>query len=158
MKDKATLNIVWDKIDSVDFVNDWDEIKLFKYNNRELIGIRMSFQPCSGLACMVDFFLIYDVLTKTKSFFGTFHTDNDLELFDFKNDDKLDFVSKTFHGDPNGSTQMDFIYELYSLDSDGHFIEQKNNNGLTYHLKYTTFPNDSTLANKFEQDWITKIK
>jgi len=158
LKDKATLNIVWDKIDSVDFVNNWDVIELFKYNNRELIGIRMSFQPCTGLSCSVDYFLIYDVLTKTKNFFGTFHTDNDLDLFDFHNDDKLDYVSKTFNGDAQGSTSMDFIYELYSLDSSGQFSEQKNKNGLTYYLKYTTFPNDSALSDKFEQDWITKIK
>ncbi len=156
LKDKSTLNKVWDNHDSVDFVNNWDVIKLFN-NNREIIGIRMSFQPCTGLGCSVDYFLIYDILTKTKNFFGTFHTDNELDLFDFHNDDKLDYVSKTFKGDAQGSTPMDFIYELYSLDSNGQFKEQRNKNGLTYQLKYTTFPNDTTLAEKFEQNWITKI-
>jgi hypothetical protein len=158
LKDKATLNIVWDKYENVDFVNNWDEIKLFRYNNRELIGIRMSFQPCSGLACSVDYFLIYDVLTKTKNFFGTFRTDNKLDLFDFHNDDKLDYVAKTFNGDAQGSTPMDFIYELYSMDTNGQFKAQKNSSGMTYQLKYTTFPNDTTLTEKFEQNWITEIK
>jgi methionine-R-sulfoxide reductase len=53
----------------------------------------MSFAPCVGLGCSVDFFLIYDVKTKTKNFFGTFRTDRELELFNYGNDEKIDFVA-----------------------------------------------------------------
>ncbi len=158
LKDKATLNIVWDNKDSVDFANNWDEIKLFKHKDKEYIGIRMTFAPCTGLGCGVEYFLIYDVATKSKSFFGTFRTDDNLELFDFSNDDKVDYLSKIFSGDAHGSTPMEFIYELYSMDTNGQFKEQKDNSGLKYQIKHTTFPNDTTKTDKLSEHWIAKIK
>jgi hypothetical protein len=158
LKDKVTLNIVHYGKDSVDFTNNWDKMKLFKHNEREYIGIRMSFVPCTGLGCSVDYFLIYNVETKTKNFFGTFRTDNELELFNFNNDDKIDFVAKTFNGDAHGSTPIEFIYELYSMDTNGQFKEQKDKSGLTYQIKHTTFPNDTTKTDVLWEHWIAKIK
>ncbi|MES2593666.1 MAG: hypothetical protein V4608_17415 [Bacteroidota bacterium] len=158
LKDKATLNVVWDNRDSVDFANNWDEIKLYKHNGKEYIGIRMSFAPCTGLGCSVEYFLIYDVATKTKNFFGTFRTYDELELFDFSNDDKVDYVSKTYRGDSHGSTPIEFIYELYSMDAKGHFREQKDSKGLTYQIKQITFPNDTTKTDELTERWITKLK
>lgn len=158
LKDKATLNIVWDNKDSVDFANNWDEMKLYKINDRELIGIRMAFRPCTGLGCSVDYFLIYDLQTKTRNFFGTFRTANKLALYNFNNDDKLDYLSKTFSGDAQGATPMEFIYELYSMESNGRFVQQKNSGGQTYQIKQTTFPNDTTKTETFEQRWLTEIK
>jgi hypothetical protein len=158
LKDKTTLNIVWQNKDSVDFANNWDEIKLFKHNDKEYIGIRMSFAPCTGLGCSLEYFLIYDVATKSKNFFGTFRTDDALELFDFSNEHKVDYVSKTFRGDAHGSTPMEFIYELYSMDTNGYFKEQKDNDGLTYQINHTTFPNDTTKTDKLTEHWITTIK
>ncbi len=158
LKDKVTLNNVsYGKV-SVDFSNNWDEIKLFKHNNREYIGIRMSFAPCVGLGCSVDFFLIYDVKTKTKNFFGTFRTDRELELFNYGNDEKIDFVAKTHNGSANGSTPIEYIYELYSMDTNGQFKVQKDSSGLTYQIKHTYFPNDTTKTDKLTEHWITKIK
>lgn len=158
LKDKATLNIVWENIDSVDFANNWDEMKFYKINDRELIGIRMSFEPCTGLGCSVNYFLIYDLQTKSKNFFGTFRTDNKLALYNFGNDDKLDYLSKTFNGDAHGSTPMEFVYELYSMEDNGRFIQQKNSTGQVYQIKQTTFPNDATKAETFEQRWIMRIE
>lgn len=158
LKDKVTLNIVHYGKDIVDFANNWDEIKLYKHNGREYIGIRMSFSPCTGLGCSVDYFLIYDVKTKAKNFFGTFRTDNEMELFNFNNDDKIDYVAKTFNGDAHGSTPIELIYELYSMDTNGQFKVQKDNDGLTYQIIHTTFPNDTTKADKLTEHWITKIK
>lgn len=158
LKDQATLNIVHYGKDTVDFANNWDEIKLYKHNDKEYIGIRMSFAPCTGLGCSVEYFLIYDVETKTKNFFGTFRTDDELELFDFSNDDKVDYVSKTYSGDAHGSTPIEFIYELYSMDPKGHFREQKDSNGLTYQIKHITFPSDTTKTDELTERWITKLK
>jgi len=158
LKDKVTLNIVWDNKDSVDFANNWNEIKLYKHNGKEYIGIRMTFAPCNGLGCSVQYFLIYDITTKSKNFFGTFRTDDNLELFDFSNDDKIDYVSKSFNGDAHGSTPIEFIYELYSLDANGQFKEQRDKSGLIYQIKRMTFPNDSKKGDELSDHWITKIK
>ena len=128
-KDCITLNNVWWEPDSVDFVNNWDQIRLFKYKSRELIGIRMLFDPCTGNGCSVNYFLVYDAATKSKNFFGTFRTDNELELFDFRNDQKIDYVSKTFIGD-NYEGPKTFRYELYSLNSYGKFLPQKDETGI----------------------------
>ena len=158
LKDKSTLNIVWENRDSVDFADNWDEIKLYKFNDRKIIGIRMSNHRCNGIGCSVNYFLVYDIQSKTKTFFGTFRTDNKLALYNFKNDEKLDYLSKTFSGDAGGSTPMQFIYELYSMENRGNFILQKNSSGQTYEIKQTTFPNDTTKTETFEQRWLIEIK
>lgn len=158
LRDKVTINMVWNNNDSVDFSNNWDEMKYYKINDRELLGIRMSYQPCTGLGCGVDYFLIYDLKTKTKNFFGTFRTDNRLALYNFNNDDKLDYLSKTFRGDLHASTPKEFIYELYSMEVNGHFVQQKNSSGQAYQIRQITFPNDTINSETFEQTWFTNIK
>ena len=42
---------------------------------------------------------------------------DEMKLYKFNNDDKLDYLSKTFSGDACGSTPMHFIYELYSMEA-----------------------------------------
>lgn len=156
LKDKATINVVWENKDSVDLADNWDEMKLYNFNDREIIAMRMSNHRCNGIGCSVDYFLVYDCATKTKTFFGTFRTDNRLALYNFNNDEKLDYLSKTFNGDAGGSTPMEFIYELYSMENNGHVVQQKNSNGQTYQIKQTTFPNDTTKTETFEQRWLPR--
>ena len=155
--DKVTLNTVHDSEDSVNFANNWDEIKLYKYDNREIIGIRMLNDPCTGIGCNVNYYLIYDLKTKTKNFFGTFRTDNELALYDFRKDGKIDYLSKSFSGDAQGSSPMKFIYELFSMKPNGQFKQEKDTNGKTYQIIQTTFPEDTTKTDLFEQHWIEKI-
>lgn len=160
LKGQVTLNKVRENKDSVDFVNNWDEIKLFKYNGRELIGIRMSYDPCTGIGCSFNSYLVYDVLSKTKNFFGTFRTNTDLELFDFNKDGKLDYVSKTYIEDSDGvATEITNLYELFSMEKDGNFILQLDDGEKPYFLKRTfDADSDKEIDKKFEQNWITKIK
>ena len=155
--DKVTLNNVHDSEDSVNFANNWDEIKLYKYDDREIIGIRMQSDPCTGIGCSVSYYLIYDLKTKAKNFFGTFRTDNELALYDFRKDGKIDYLSKSFSGDAQDTTPMKFIYELFSMKPNGQFKQEKDTNGKTYQIIQTTFPEDTTRTDLFEQHWIEKI-
>ncbi len=156
----ATLNLVWDRKDSVNFANEWDEIKLFKHKNKEYIGIQISFFPCTGLACSVNYYLIYDVQTKSKNFFGTFRTGNELELFDFLNDDKIDYISKTYIGQSDGvAEEITHMYELYSMETTGKFSIQVDNNNKSYFIKRTfNAESNKEIVEKFESNWITKIQ
>ena len=155
LKDKATLNTVWDNKDSIDFINNWDEIKLFKHSQREYIGIRMQFKPCTGLACSVDYFLIYDLTNKAKNFFGHFKGDRKMSLFSFNGN--LSYVSRTYKDSERGF-RIDFIYQLFTLNESGKFSETKNSNGVTYQIKHTTFPDDTIKSEILEQNWIQQIK
>jgi len=156
LKDKLTLNTVLGHKDSVDFANNWDEIKLFAYNRRELIGIRMSYNPCVGSGCSLDYFLIYDLKSKTKNFFGQFRIDRKMALYHF--DNELSYVSKTYRESAN-DFKVEYIYELFSVDEKGQFNKKKNSNGLTYQIKYITFLDDDTIRKEIlEQNWIQKIK
>ena len=38
------------------------------------------------------------------------------------------------------------------------FKVQKDSSGLTYQIKHTFFPNDTTKTDKLTEHWITKIK
>jgi hypothetical protein len=155
LKGKVTLNDVWNSgKDSVDFVNTWDQIKLYKLATREIICIRMNYSPCTGLACSVNYYLIYDVINQTKNFFGTFRIDDEMNLYHFRNEDTIDYVAKTYSG--GEATPAECLYQLYTIDKNGQFKVQQNASGSPYQL--TTFPDDSTHPGRLEQNWITPIK
>lgn len=160
LNDKVTLNKVREDKDSVNFANNWNEIKLYKHKEREYIGIRIHSYPCTGIGCSVDYYLIYDVKTRTKNFFGTFRTENELELFDFSNDDKIDYVSKTYieHND-DATEEIINLYELYSMEINGKFNLQVDSQNKPYFIKRTfNVETDKEIEEKFEQHWITKVK
>ena len=158
LKDNITLNIVWDDKDNVDFANNWDQIKLYKHNDKEYIGIRMSFSPCTGLGCSIDYYLIYDVATKTQNYFGTFRTNREMELFEFNNDNKIDFVSKTYIGQSDGvATEVYNLYEVYSMEKNGKFIQKFDNQKKPYFIKRTFNSDGDELDEKFKMNWIVKI-
>lgn len=159
LKDKVTLNKPWDTgNDSVDLVNNWDQIKLFKVEGKEIIGIRMSYEPCTGLGCGAEYYLLYDVSTKAKNFFGTFNADDQLALYNFDNDDQLDYVSKNFSGDPNGPASTTVTYNLYSMNAGGRFVLQNDRAGQPYRLSVTSFPDDTSTMDRLEQHWLTVVK
>lgn len=161
LKNTSSLNKADDdeKIDS-NIVNSWDEIKLFKVNNRELIGITMNRDFCTGLMCSVNFYLIYDLKTKSKTFFGNFRTDNELKLYDFRNDGSIDFLSTTNVGfSYTSGIEYSHIYEIYTLDDKGNFNLQYDKQQKSYFIK-RVFSSDEEkeIDEKFEQNWIEEIK
>jgi hypothetical protein len=160
LKDQLTLNNVEDAKDSVDFANHWDQIKLFKHHQREYIGIRMSFDPCTGLGCSVDYYLIYDVKTKTQNYFGTFRTSNELELFDFGNDDKIDYVSRTYTAGSDGAAEeVSKSCALYSIENTGRFKLQLDDQKKPYFIRQVfDAQTDKEKENQFEQHWIVPIQ
>jgi hypothetical protein len=157
---ETTLNAVWDNDkDTVSLVNDWDEMKYYKSKEYELIGIRMYFDPCNGIGCSANHFLWYDFKKKTKNYFGTFRTDNRLALYSFNNNESIDYLSKTFVGDAQGATEMNFVTELYSINGKGEFILQKDSNENPYKITQTTFPNDTTIkGDRLNIHWFENIK
>jgi hypothetical protein len=161
LKNQKTLNAVSDERENVDFANNWDQIKLFKFGERELIGISMYNDPCTGIGCRFRAFLIYDLKTKSKNFFGTYRflLDREFGLYDFGLDGKLDFLSGTYDGKSNGVGE-DFtnIYEIFTMDKNGIFRLQADKNGKPYYLKrvYTEEDYDE-IDGRFEQYWIEDI-
>jgi hypothetical protein len=158
---EVTLNNVWgDNVDSVDFANNWEQIKFFKLDDREMIGIRMSFYPCTGLGCSVDYFLLYDVQHKTKNFFGQFRADRELKLYHFNNNMQVDYLSKTYNGDTDGvAKEIAIVYELFSLADNGKFVLQKNNQDKPYFIKHISPVEDtSSIKETLEMQWFEKVK
>lgn len=99
---KVTLNNNWGRsVDSVNFANNIRQIKL--YESDSLLGFVLTNEPCTGLGCSVNYQLIYDLKTKSESYFGRFRTGFEFELYDFNHDSKIDFLSTTYHG---GNVQM----------------------------------------------------
>ncbi|MES2544741.1 MAG: hypothetical protein V4548_07640 [Bacteroidota bacterium] len=159
LKDKITLNeTAENQKDSINFANNWDEIKFYKIGERELIGIRMSYYHCVGLGCSVDYYLFYDLKTKAKNFFGTFKTGNEMKLFDF-GVNRIDFVSKTYIEIGYGVDKpISHLYQLFSLKENGEFEIQKDKNGKLYYLKrFFHTNNEKENRSKFQQNWFTKI-
>lgn len=171
LKDKVSLNNAdGDQKIKLDLVNDWDQIKLYKLGDREIIGI--TFKPLmrTGLMCSVSAQFLYDVNTKSKSFFGAYQTDHEVKLFRYGQDNTPYYVSRNFDGDPHGVTTPAIVsYELYKFQSNGRFTIQKDAAGKKYFIKYTTFPDmefkgDEVVqkkelrADELAQNWIRKVE
>ncbi len=162
LKNQKTLNIVDSDKASVDFTNDWDQIKLFEFGDRKLIGISMVNNPCTGIGCRVMNYLIYDLKTKNKTFFGTyrFALDREFGLFDFGNDGTLDFLSGTYD-DGNDGKGIEFknIYQIFTMDDKGFFHVQTDIKGKPYFMKRVYKEDDyEEIDAKFEHYWIEEIK
>ena len=96
---------------------------------------------------------------QTENYFGTFRTDEELNLYLFNNNDQIDYLSRTFVGDAQGATEMNFITELYSLNKKGAFVLQKDSSGVPFQITQTTFPNDTTKVDiKVSIHWFENIK
>lgn len=160
LKDKSSINDADDrqKING-DIANNWSEIKLFKFKDRKLIGINMYHDFCTGLMCSVSFYLIYDIKTKSKNFFGNFRTDTELKLYDFGNDGTIDFLSTTNNFTYTPGFEVTHIYNFYTLDEKGAFQLQKAKNLKPYFIKRVfNSDNDEEFDNKFKANWIEEIK
>lgn len=170
LKDKKGVNNAdEDRPISFDSVGQWDQIKLYKLYDLDVIGITMGPRSCTGLMCGVSAQLMYDVKTKQKTYFGTFRTDDETRLFRFTNENDYYYIAKNFDGDPHGDTAPQVItYELYKREPSGKFVVQKNATGEKYYIKHTiltdmefdgdkVIPNKDLLPDKLELNWIKKI-
>jgi len=153
---KVTLNYNWgNSIDSVNFANNVRQIKL--YESDSLLGFVLTNEPCTGLGCSVNYQLIYDLKSKSESYFGRFRTGFELELYDFNHDSRIDFLSKTFYGrNVEMIDTTEFI--MYSQTKKGNFEEfrTEEQNRFTFKHIYPERDKDS-LMEKFEENWIEKI-
>lgn len=170
LKDNVSLNNAdGDRKINLDLVNDWDQIRLYKLGNHEIIGITLKPMMCTGLMCSVSAQLLYDVNTKSKAFFGAYQTDNEVKLFRYGQDDTPYYVAPNFNGDPHGLTTPAIVsFELYKLQSNGWFTIQNDTAGKKYFIKHTVFPDmelegDKVIqkkelrADELEQNWIRKV-
>ncbi|GLB48734.1 hypothetical protein [Neptunitalea lumnitzerae] len=158
--EKVTLNNTWgENVDSVNFANTVRQIKF--YESDSLLGFVLTNEPCSGLACSVNYQLIYDLKTKSESYFGRFKTGFELELYDFNHDSRIDFLSKTLYG--RKEQMMDTTeFIMYSQTEKGNFQEfrTEEQNRFTFrHIYPAIYPgqNKDTVVDKFEENWIEKI-
>jgi hypothetical protein len=159
---KMSLNALYEGggMEEVDFADSWDQIKLYDLGDRQLIGISMGSHPCTGIGCSVTFFLIYDLKTKNKSFFGSFRITQELKLYDFGNDGTIDFLSGTYSGLSDGiAKEISYIHELFTMDESGNFKPQSDKNGEKYFIKRTfKAKNFVEFDKKFAQYWVEEIK
>ena len=154
--DKVTLNSVWAKgVDSVNFANFIQQVKL--YENDSLIGFVLTNSPCTGLACGVNFQLIYDLKSKKQSYFGRFRTGFEFELYNLNSDNRPDYISKTFYG--RNIQEIDTTeFVMYSQTENGTFKEFSTKNQKRFWFKhiYSEFHADLKKQPN-EEKWIEKI-
>jgi len=167
LKDKKTINSLelsplekHDDYEAVDFADNWEQIKFYKFDDRQLIGISMGNEPCTGIGCSVAFQLIYDLKTKSKTFFGTYRIEREVNLYDFKNDGTIDYLGKTYIGESDGvAKEISNVYKLYSMDEKGVFHQQFNNKQKPYFINRTfEAENYREIESKFEASWLEEIK
>lgn len=145
----------------VNFANEWDQVRLYNFGGRELLGISMFYHPCTGIGCGVEFVLIYDLKTKNATFFGSYRDFTGFKLFDLGNDGTIDFLSSTYSeltpADPSVIVRR---FNAYTMDENtDKFTVRKDAKGVPYFLKrvYEEY-GDTELDKKFEMNWFEKIR
>ena len=105
--------------------------------------------------------MIYDLKTKRESYFGRFRTGFEFELYDFNQDSKIDFLSKTFYG--RNEQMIDTTeFTMYSQTKNGNFQEFRTveQNRFTFkHIYPQIYPerDKDSLKEEFVENWIEKI-
>lgn len=148
-------NVSYGEPDSVDLANNWNYARLYRHQGRELLLLSLVFEPCTGLGCSVQYYLLYDVPTGAVTFFGSFNGDEYPALLPWK--DRYAFVAEDFSGDPQGATPMTFRRHLFTQSADGHFRAHPDPQGKPYELVTVTHPEDTLLPFSYRLHWFEPL-
>lgn len=150
--DKITQNFVsGPMVDSVNFANSVGAIKF--YQEYSLIGFSLNYSPCTGIGCSVAYQIIYDLETQQQSYFGTFRSNGQFELYDFNHDKIPDFLSKSYYGGNNPEGIDTILYECYSQTAQRTFKKHKE---YWFRHIYKEKPGDPE-SDQFDESWIERI-
>jgi len=149
------------------WANDIWRIRLYKLNDRELIGIEMIQRSCTGLSCSVGVQLLYDLKTKKQNYFGTFRTDSEIRLFRFAGKGQYYYVSKSCDC-INADGKYIVTYNLYRMNPDGDFVSRNAPKQKPYFIRHSFYPAEfepytgrvipPKEPDKLEHNWIRPIK
>ena len=134
------------------FCNSLEMIKLYHYNDNEIIFLKFSYNPCTGLGCDVEDYLIYDVKNNQINFFGNFKTTN-LDFYNFPFNKNLNYISTEFQGDFNGAKAIHIISRVYSLNEKGNFVLYKDLKNRNYYYETIISLKDSTKEFRYNRNW-----
>ena len=167
LEGEKTLNQVDENgSEDVGWVNDWWQIRLYKLDDRELLGIEMNQSGCTGLGCSVSIQLVYDLKTKKRNYFGTFRTDSEIRIFRFAGENEYFYVSRSCDC-VNASGEYVVTYNIYKMRPDGEFVIQNAPNGKPYFIRHSFYPAETEPytgrvippkePDKLEHGWIRPI-
>jgi hypothetical protein len=150
-----SLNVVSEgKKVKLNFVNRWDQIRLYSFPEGDVISISISNHPCTGLMCSAAGQLIFDVKSKRANFFSTFGVNPEVRLLAFgRGQTSAYYLSKSFEGDFHGHSSSAVTYELFETDESGQYVRRSKTNGKPFYLKHTIQPNGSKKADTLEENW-----
>ena len=147
-----TINPRVDGVSEDMFCQSIQNLRLFKFKGDEILFFELTPHPCNGLGCSVSDYLIYSTTKEKINLFGTFRV-GDLDLYNFPIDSALNFVATEHNGAFHGTTQVQWISRIYSMNSNGIFELAKGKQGHEYFYSIETFPNDTTVNPKYSYSW-----
>ncbi len=156
-KQAVTLNNVWGVgKDSVNFANQLHQVKYYRSDEYRLLGLVLTYSPCTGLGCGVNYQLLYDLTGKQVNYFGRFRTGFDLDLYNFSSPKEVDYLSKTFYG-RNVSLIDTTEFEIYRRQKNGRFEIVTNSSGNKYYFRHIYSQEIDTIPDSFEEKWMSNI-
>ena len=84
--------------------------------------------------------------------FGNFRK-ADLDLYDFPINNELNYIATEYKGDFHGSTPIQFISRIYSMDKKGDFKITKDSKGNEYFYEIKTFLNETNKDFEYASNW-----
>ncbi|KGO81248.1 hypothetical protein Q763_09200 [Flavobacterium beibuense F44-8] len=155
LKDQLTINQVTNlQKDNVDFANNWRQIRLYKYNNKEILLIELVYTPCTGLGCSVSYYLLYDTDKRVANYYGTYAERHQINLFNYGNGE-ISFVSESNITTPACDQKK---YNLYTMDDKGIFQLQRKEDGNPYEIDQYYSEERLKEYEHLTQNWIKEVK
>lgn len=112
------------------------------------MSFQLTYTPCTGIGCGVNYQIIYDLKTKKVYPFGRFRTGFDMDIYSFS-DNKIHYLSKSFVG-RNAELKDTITYQIYQIDEEqGKFLE-------AYYAKFIYNDENYETPVQFIKNWIKK--
>lgn len=139
-----TLNEVENGYVEVSFASNLKKIKYYKYD--QLMVFELNSSPCTGLGCLIEFHLIFDLKNKKVHPFGMFRN-YESDLYRFPNLPEPYCLSKSYEGDLHAG-EFKYEYNFFRISEESSGFINKNNVREYISIEYNNYiPTKINLSN-----------
>lgn len=130
-----TLNQAENGFVELSFASNLKKVKYYK--NDQLMIFELNSFPCTGLGCLIEFHLIYDLKSKKIHPFGMFRN-YEGNLYRFPNLTEPYYLSKSYEGDLNAG-EFKYEYTFFKISEENSEFVNKNNVTQSISIEYQDY-------------------
>lgn len=127
-------------------------IKLYNFKNDDILFFHFISEPCTGIGCNLDDYLIINVRNKKVNLFGSY-ANSDLDFYNFPIDKNFNYIATEYIGDFHGNSPSNIIHRVYSMNKNGQFELSKDSIRQEYFYEEIIYPDRTDEINDYKSNW-----